>query len=68
MLDMDTKYYTTRQVADVLQVSEAAIRRAVARGDVPAKRLSPRGPLRIPESFLLEPDLPVSKVEEGDEV
>jgi hypothetical protein len=65
---MDARFYTTKQVALILQVGQAAIRRAVARGDVPAKRLSPRGPLRIPESFLLEPDLPTTADEdEGGE-
>ena len=59
MPNVDAKYYTTKQVAEALQVSEAAVRRAVARGAVPSRRLSPRGPIRIPESYLFEP-LPTS--------
>jgi excisionase family DNA binding protein len=48
------KFLTVPDVARALRVSEWSIYRAVQRGDLPAKRLSPTGAIRIPAAALEE--------------
>ena len=44
---MERAYYTTREVAEILAISDDAVLDLVHRGDIPAIRVSPRI-IRIP--------------------
>lgn len=46
-IDVERLYYTPREVAEVLGISDDAVLRLVRKGDLPAFRVSPRI-IRIP--------------------